>query len=235
MIKLRFAAAAATLAVSGAAAAGNVSATVGLVSDYDFRGLTQTLNDPAFQLGLTYTGDSGMYYGLWGSNVDFQGGGATLADSDIDKPSTEVDIFMGFSGEKYVGYDIGVIYYSYPNAGTWNYPEAYVGVTKGPLNLKVWYSWDWANTGDPSFYTEGNVNVPMGDNFKFLGHVGYSDTSAWSSIGNYYDWSAGFGYSASNFDLTFKYVDGNDLKVPAGVPKHLGRFVFGASTTLPWK
>src|SRR5690349_19881273 len=114
MIKLRFAAAAATLAVSGAAAASNVSATVGLVSDYDFRGLTQTLNDPAFQLGLTYTGDSGMYYGLWGSNVDFQGTAATYG-TDIDRPSTEVDVFMGFSGEKYVGYDIGVIYYSYPN------------------------------------------------------------------------------------------------------------------------
>jgi len=60
MIKFRLAAAAALLAVTGAAVGGNISATVGLVSDYDFRGITQTLNDPAFQLGLTYTGDSGV-------------------------------------------------------------------------------------------------------------------------------------------------------------------------------
>lgn len=236
MIKLRYAAAAAMLAVTGAAVGGNVTATVGLTSDYDFRGITQTQNDPAFQMGLTYTGDVGIYYGLWGSNVDFQGSGpnATYKNSDLDRPSTEVDVFLGYSGEKVVGYDVGVIYYSYPNAGGANFPEAYAGITKGPLSLKVWYSWDWNNTGDPSVYTEGNVNVPMTEGFSFLGHFGYTDASDWNSVGNYYDWSIGFGYEVNNLNLTFKYVDGSDLSTPPLTPKNLGRFVFGVSTTLPW-
>lgn len=236
MIKSRIAAAAALLAVTGAAVGGNVSATVGLVSDYDFRGITQTLNDPAFQLGLTYTSDTGLYYGLWGSNVDFQGGDATYKDSDLDRPSTETDVFLGFSGEKVVGYDVGVIYYTYPNAGDLNYAEAYGSISKGPLNLKVW--WAWNNFGGKGkkgeVYTEANLNVPMTEGFNFLAHVGYTDSSATLAIGNYLDWATGVGYEASNFTLTLKYIDGSDLHTPAGAPKNLGRFVFGVSTNLPW-
>jgi len=241
MMKLRIAAAAAMLAVTGAALGGNVSATVGLVSDYDFRGITQSRNDPAFQMGMTYTGDSGIYYGLWGSTVDFQGSasGATDYNSDIDRPSTEIDIFEGFSSTwawAKMGYDLGVIYYTYPNAGHNNYPEAYAGITKGPLSLKLWYSWDFANTNESGVYTEANLAVPLSDGFKFLGHAGYTDASGWSSVGNYFDWAAGFSYDTNNFTLSLKYVDGSDLKVPASAraPQNLGRFIFGVSTTLPF-
>ena len=70
MINSRIAVAGALFAIAGAANAG-ISVTPTLTSDYDFRGITQTNNDPAFQLGVTYTGDGGFYMGLWGSNVDF--------------------------------------------------------------------------------------------------------------------------------------------------------------------
>jgi len=241
MIKLRIAAAAAMLASAGAAVGGNVSATIGLTSDYDFRGVSQTLNDPAFQVGLTYTADIGVYYGIWGSNVDFQNGDEISNDpvaypsrGDLDRASTEIDVFMGYSGEKVVGYDFGLIYYTYPNFGTINSPELYAGITKGPGTLKVWYSWDYANSGKSEIYTEGNLNVPMAEGFSFLGHVGYSKFQASLGADNYMDWSLGFGYDASNFNVSFKYVDGSDLKLGADVPNNLGRFVFSASTTLPW-
>lgn len=260
MIKLRIAAAAALLAASGAAAAGNISASVSLVSDYDFRGVTQTLNDWTPQVGLTWTADNGMYYGIWGSDVDFQEPCTDityvfpdveiddLADVDVliaettfplncrgyDRPSTEVDAFVGYSGEGVVGYDFGVIYYAYPNAGDINTPEAYAGISKGPVALKLWYSWDWGGSGNYSLYTEANVTVPMGEDFTFLGHVGFSTFDPAIGEDDYMDWSAGFGYSVSNVDLTFKWVDGSEKKLGPGIPKNLGRFVFAASTSLPW-
>lgn len=238
MNKLRIAAAAAMLAVTGVAVGGSLSATVGLVSDYDFRGLTQTLNDPAFQLGLSYTGDSGVYYGLWGSNVDFQPDSATFAGSGLDRPSTEIDTFVGFSGEKVVGYDVGIIYYAYPNAGTINTPEVYAGISKGPASFKLWYSWQWGGKSGPSeVYAEGNLAIPLIEGFNLLGHVGYSKSDAFINGANgnhYYDWSGGFGYDVNNFSLTLKYVDGSNLKTPADTPRNLGRFIFGVSTTLPW-
>jgi hypothetical protein len=42
------------------------------------------------------------------------------------------------------------------------------------------------------------------------------------------------GYTASNFQLTLKWVDGSQQKTPIGTPKNLGRFVFGVHTSLPW-
>jgi len=238
MIKSRIAAAAALLAATtGTAVGGNVSATVGLVSDYDFRGISQTLNDPAFQAGLTYTSDTGLYYGLWGSNVDFNDGDNNPAyPSDLDKPSTEMDVFVGFSGEKVVGYDVGVIYYSYPNSGELNFAEAYGSISKGPASLKVWWAWnDFGGKGKRgAVYTETNLNVPMNEGFSFLAHFGYTDSDKKRSYGNYLDWSLGVGYEASNFNLSLKWIDGSDQSTPIGAPHNLGRFVFGVTTTLPW-
>ncbi len=236
MIKLRIAAAAALLGVTGVAIGGNVSATVGLVSDYDFRGVTQTLNDPAFQLGLTSTSDTGLYYGLWGSNVALPGRdtNATDRNSDLDRPSTETDVFLGFSGGKTVAYDVGIIYYGYPNAGTINAPEVYAGITKGPLNLKVWYSWDWGGASQSEIYTEANFSLPMSEGFNFLAHMGYTDSDRHVSLGNYMDWALGIGYDVNNLSLSLKYVDGSDLHTAPNVPKNLGRFIFGVSTSLPW-
>ncbi len=89
------------LAFAGIASA-DISVTPAVVPDYDFRGISQTKEDPAFQLGLNYNHASGFYAGLWGSNVEFGPG----------DPSIEVDLFAGFAGgdaKESFGYDVGAI------------------------------------------------------------------------------------------------------------------------------
>ena len=48
-----------------------VSSTITLATDYDFRGITQTARDPALQASLDWSSESGFYLGAWVSNVDF--------------------------------------------------------------------------------------------------------------------------------------------------------------------
>jgi uncharacterized protein (TIGR02001 family) len=231
MIKSRAVLAGSLLAFAGAASA-EISITPTLTSDYDFRGVTQSSRDPAFQLGLTYTGETGMYFGLWGSSIDFD---ITPQSNDVYGPSTEVDVFAGYAGgdaEEGVGYDLGAIYYSYPNAGELNYPEVYAGFSKKFFSAKVWYSWDYAHSGNTSYYADTNLKVPSSNGFSLIGHVGYSGGQYWSEDGGpgkYMDWAAGFAYDVKGATMTFKYVDGADLKTN---PKNLGRFVFSISTTL---
>lgn len=237
MINSRIAVAGALFAIAGAANAG-ISVTPTLTSDYDFRGISQTLNDPAFQLGVTYTGDGGFYMGLWGSNVDFAAD-STPGLGDIDRPSTEIDVFMGYTfgdSEEGVAFDLGGIYYSYPNAGAGNFPEVFAGVTKGVFNAKAWYTWDFNGSGETAYYVEGNLNVPMTEGFSFLAHLGYSGAEYWRNdagttpgVGEYMDWSLGIGYEVKGAQIAFKYVDGSDVKFE---PRNLGRFVFSISTTL---
>src|SRR5665811_2385831 len=65
----------AALAVPGVAMAADaapapaVIANVGWVSNYVFRGITQTVGKPAVQGGFDYAHSSGFYAGVWGSNV----------------------------------------------------------------------------------------------------------------------------------------------------------------------
>jgi uncharacterized protein (TIGR02001 family) len=231
MIKSRAVLAGSLLAIAGAASA-EISITPTLTSDYDFRGITQSSNDPAFQLGLTYTGETGMYFGLWGSNVDFD---ITPASQDPYGPSTEIDVFAGYAGgdpEEGIGYDLGAIYYAYPNAGAGNFPEVYAGMSKGFFSAKVWYSWNFNASGDTAYYADINLNMPAAEGFSIISHIGHSGGEYWSGTGGsgkYMDWSAGFAFEAKGATMTFKYVDGSDQAVN---PRNLGRFVFSISTTL---
>lgn len=218
MIKSRIAVAGALLAVAGAASAGSFSVTPTIASDYDFRGITQTDGDFAFQLGGTYSFDSGFYAGAWGSNVDY----------GSPKPDIEVDYFAGFAGETDMfGYDFGVKYYTYIDAGSANTFEAYAGVSKDWFSAKLWFSPDVASTDDSGFYLEANGNFELPSNFSLLAHLGYSTGDAYV---DYVDYSVGVGYSYSNFDFAVKYVD-NDLDV-AGDSR--GAVIATVSTTLPW-
>ncbi|MFO1504557.1 MAG: TorF family putative porin [Steroidobacteraceae bacterium] len=222
MIKSRIAMAGALLAVAGSAYA-DFTVTPTVVSDYDFRGVTQTLEDPAFQLGLNYNHESGFYAGVWGSNVDFGPG----------KPNVEVDLFTGFSGgdaAETVGYDVGVIYYAYPSASSIDSIEIYGGLSKGWLSGKLWYSPNIASTGDSGWYIEGNATVPLPHNFSLLGHAGYTwGDASWSGPLKDVDYSLGVGYTAGNFSLSVKWVDGD------GALKGRNQVVGSISTTLPWK
>ena len=58
------------------------SANLGLFSDYRFRGISQTSTNPAVQGGIDYMHSSGLYAGIWGSNVSW------IADSAHSSPSS---------------------------------------------------------------------------------------------------------------------------------------------------
>ena len=63
------------------------SASFGVTTDYVFRGVSQTDEDPTLQAGFTYTSPVGLYAGVWGSGVDFGDGG----------PDAEVDYLIGYA------------------------------------------------------------------------------------------------------------------------------------------
>src|SRR2546426_6418696 len=57
------------LAAAQAAAPSPLTGNMTLVTDYRFRGISQTLGKPAFQGGFDYAHASGFYLGNWNSNV----------------------------------------------------------------------------------------------------------------------------------------------------------------------
>jgi uncharacterized protein (TIGR02001 family) len=92
-----------------------LSATATLTTDYVFRGISQTSNDPAIQGSFDAT--YGIFYaGIWASNVDF-GPGVTPAGVVKTIADLEIDYYAGITPTwKGIAFDIGALYYTYPSA-----------------------------------------------------------------------------------------------------------------------
>lgn len=107
---IAFPAAIAGLMLLGSTAeAADFSGNATLTSDYVWRGSTQTLGDPAAQLGFKLAGRSGFYASAWGSNVHFAPGtGANL----------EVDLTAGWARNLSDDWalDVNVLHYRYPGS-----------------------------------------------------------------------------------------------------------------------
>lgn len=235
------------LGVAATTHAAGVSSTWTVASDYDFRGITQTAQDPALQGSVDYAHNSGWYIGGWASNVDFC---AASAAGCLDA-HYELDLYTGFSGsvgDSGLGWDVGLIYYTYEESD-YDYPEIYASLSKDWFKAKVSYSNDFGGdttAGDtPAFYIEGNAAVPLPNNFSALGHVGYSFGDYWDDLdragtgSEYFDYSVGVGYTAGRFNLALKWIDGSDLRQADGtvddVFSSAARVVFTVATTFPWK
>ena len=102
------------------------SGNVSLTSDYVFRGISQTQEDPTFQASVDYAHISGFYAGIWGSGVDFTPE-YTLPE-DEDDADIEIDYYVGFGSDfnDTFGYDVSFVYYTYPGTADgvdYDYPE----------------------------------------------------------------------------------------------------------------
>jgi uncharacterized protein (TIGR02001 family) len=231
MIKSRVLLAGALLAAAAGAAQADVTVSPAVVSDYDFRGISQSKNDPAFQLGATYAHESGFYVGAWGSNVDF----------GLDKPDIELDVTTGFTfGDAKEGfaYDVGAVYYTYVSASDFNFPEIYAGITRDWFNAKLFYSWDFGGVKESAYYLSTTGTFPLPADFGLAVHAGYSGGNYWDTFyGNgYFDWSVGVTKALGKFTLGLAFVDGSDLPTgPKNTPfSSASKVVATVTTTLPW-
>jgi len=237
------------LTVAGATQAG-VTSTWTLTNDYDFRGISQTAGDPAIQGSIDYAHESGWYIGAWGSNIDF----GVPSDSDLDNPKFELDVYTGFTKtlDSGLSYDVGGVYYTYPEESDFNYLELYGGLgftAKSGLSVKgkFFYSPDFGGKttpGDTSAeYLSGDLTIPLPANFSILGHAGYSFGDYWDEFlkdagagDKYFDYSVGVGYTAGHFSLAAKWIDGSDLSEADGAKyfSSESRVVVSVATTFPW-
>jgi len=208
-------AAVATTLLAGAAAvqAGDISGNVTLTTDYRFRGISQSNEDPTVQGGLDYAFENGIYVGTWGSGVDFGGG---------DYGSLELDYYVGWSGDitENTSIDVGYLYYDYPGDDgdvEGDYGEVYGSITWRGLTGGIAYSNDYYAETDTFYYYYADYGISFGadDMFSLGFHVGYNDLEEdggflSSDEDSYVDYSVTLGASWMGVDWALAYV-GTDL------------------------
>jgi uncharacterized protein (TIGR02001 family) len=187
-----------------------LSATTVFTTDYIFRGISNSDENPAVQpeFDLTY----GMFYaGIWGSNTDFGDG-------------VEIDYYAGITPKwKNITFNIGALWYTYPGGNDIDYFELKTGAswTGGNWTLGIVNYWspDFAQSFGDSDAIEGSVGYAFsGKLFNFFspsisGGVGFqsydevaSDYTYWNAgltLGFMEHWSADVRY----FDTDYSDAD----------------------------
>jgi uncharacterized protein (TIGR02001 family) len=204
------------------------SSTWTAVSDYDFRGWSQSAKSPALQGSADYAFSNGLSIGAWASNVDFGN------DADV-----ELDVYLNYVGKinDTFSWTGGFTYYSYPGSDdAGEYPEFYLGLNAGAFSFKQWYAdklYDGPNSAE---YTEANYTATVTDNFSLAFHAGYAWGDAWDE-NELFDYAVQANYVAGNFTLFGKFT-GTDasgaMKVTSDENNNEPRFLVGVMTTLPW-
>lgn len=236
-------------AFAGESTSGNAT----FLSDYLFRGVSQTANEPAVQATLEYDAKNGIYAGIFGSNV------SALSFNNGDM---ETDLYAGWRGEVHSGWtlDAGLLHYYYADAKTntterssYDTTEVYGGITWSWLNVK--YSrtlGDYFGVNNDnnlglgvdqggsagSDYLEVNLTFALNEAVSLIGHAGHQRVTNYSKL-NYTDERIGVNWlaiSADNVTLSLQYANSDADKDlyslnDQGKTKRLatGRFVFSIS------
>lgn len=181
---------------------GEISANVTFASEYLFRGVSLSDEDPALQGSLTWSHDSGFYIGAWGTNGNFGNDG-----------SLELDYYAGYGTEiRGISLDLSVIYYTFPgdeNDGNYwevmgkvGYDLGLVAATAGVAYVPEGQD---AYGGGDAVYVFSDLEAPIPNTPVTVGlHIGYEDFGRGS---NKLDWSAGLYATIWGLDLGLAYVD----------------------------
>lgn len=211
-----------------AAPASTLSFNATVISDYRYRGISQTRLQPALQGGADYVHATGWYVGAWGSTIKF----AKDAGGDGD---VEIDVYGGKRGELAPGlsYDVGVLRYFYPDnklgqvAGfvSAHTTEVYGQLGVGPAYVK--YSHATTNLfgfvdSDNSGYLDLGANLDAGNGLTVQLHAGHQKVRN-NEAADYTDWKIGVSRQFEIATVALAYVGTNAGKSAYASPRN-GKF-----------
>ena len=184
-----------------------LTTNVGLFSQYVFRGVSYTQEKPAVQGGADFAHNSGLYLGVWGTNI---------SSKAIQNAVGEIDVYGGYArtvGD--FGFDVGLLQFIFPDGQyegtdeTYHTLEAYAAVSWKFLKLKYSRSiTDYFGFNDDSFGDAGN---------------GDSDGSYYLELNASHAFENGWGVDAHiGRQKVRNYEDFNFTDYRVGVSKDLG-------------
>ena len=185
------------------------SGNINYVSDYAWRGISQTQGGMAVQGGFDMT-YGGFYLGTWSSNID-----TTTANIEVDVYAGYASSFTSFA--KKLSYDVGLITYQYPgNNSGYDFNEIYgslsmpvYGVTS---TLGVNYTNDfYGGSGNATYYRLNFVSPTSIKNLAANATVGRQevDNSTVYGTNDYTVYKLGVDYTMKKMTAGLQFSDTN--------------------------
>lgn len=201
-----------------------LSFNVGGVSEYRYRGISQTRLKPALQGGIDYAAANGFYIGTWASTIKW------IKDAGGDA-SVEIDVYGGYKTEVAPGLtlDVGLLQYGYPKnklSPSTNTLEVYGALSYGPVTAK--YSHSTTNLfgfvdSKGSGYFDVTANFDLGDGLTLSPHVGHQTVKR-NAAASYSDYSITLAKDFSGLVLSGALV-GTDADKSAYASPVNGKFM----------
>src|SRR5471030_2160623 len=166
------------------------------------QGLVKPASTGSFHGGLDLGHDSGWYVGQWSPSMGLSPGS-----------NLEVDSYMGFKQpfDKTLGYEIGMIHYSYPKVDTLDSQEFFGGLTVLGSRFGAAFSNDPDKQNSTLFADlGGNQPFGVGISMKYTTHQLNTPASVdGGTVGSFNDWSLQLSRAFMGVDLNLIYSDSN--------------------------
>ncbi|MGX5736848.1 TorF family putative porin [Bosea thiooxidans] len=206
----------------------DVAVSIKGMTDYNFRGISQTDRKPAIQGGVELQFYNNLFYlGVYGSNVDL-----------VTRPDAEIDFYGGIRpkfGD--LAFDFGIWQYYYPGEKAYydaalvqwtpkntDFTEVYGKVSYTfaeslTVGGNVYYAWDWLGTGASGTYASitAKYMLPFLEGLAVSGEFGHywlgtTNQAIWSTtpptnLPDYNYWNAGVSYTWKNVTADLRYHD----------------------------
>ena len=188
---------AATMLTAVSASAVEVSGNVALGSDYFFRGIDQA-GGSAISGGFDASFENGVYAGTWASSIDFSGG-------------LELDYYAGYGGSfsEDVSYDIGYLYYGYPQGpSSEEFEEIYGSVSFADATVGFAISDDYYASTGSSTYLYVDYGVALSDAISLGFHFG--TMSADDDANEADDYAISLSTEAAGLGFDLSWIDSSE-------------------------
>ena len=224
-----------------------LSYSLGVTSDYRYRGISQTRFKPALQGSIDYANKNGFYLGTWASTIKWikDAGLAQTPIVDVGSSPLEVDLYGGYKFEaaKDLTLDFGALQYWYPgnklinvagysNANTL---EFYGAATYGVFTAKysrsegpLFGTGIGATTSRGSDYLDLSATFDLGNSYSLVPHVG-KQTVKNNGNSSYLDYSLTVNKDMDGLVLSGAFVATDTKKIagayayPSPDGKNLGK------------
>lgn len=197
MKALRTAIFAVTMMTGASAIAAEVSGNIALSTNYFFRGIDQSGGE-ALSGGFDVAFENGFYVGTWGSSIDFSGG-------------LELDYYAGYGGSfsDEVSYDIGYLFYGYPQGpSSEEFEEIYGSVSYADATLGFAYSDDYYASTGSSTYIYLDYGFDINEDFSLGFH--YGTMSADDPANEADDYSISLSTEAAGLGFDLSWIDSSE-------------------------
>ena len=201
-----------------------VEARADAVSDYRYRGVSLSDEQPALQADVTVSSASGLYAYGWASTID------EYVRDDLgyeDGGTVELQLSAGYNFEA-LGYvwDVAVARYIYPGAEDLDYWEIPVSVERaiGPLTLTAGAAYAPEQTGtfdqDNLYgFLRSDWEIPSPRPITLTASIGLEDGAFGD---NKTDWSLGASTQVGRADFGLAYVDADAPGVSGAAVASIG-------------